>query len=378
MQCPRCGFDQPASEECIACGVVISKYLATVDELAGAVSESPSPDDDDPFAGLSFGEEVAPDTGGGAFQLAPTTGGGHPYAEPPPGFPPPDADPFPSRPIHEAEELANPAIPTLPGAPSRPPGGFGAAPAHRIAALDFGANGDLHIGGVAAALRIVAAFGCLGLAIIMIKNGEGLRSAWPYAVMVFYGAGALWGLLTARHDITVRQFGIEMAVLGVLTLGLRLASPETFAVDSHTASPAPVASARLPDTPLGHFTQRSLAFLDATQTVLDAKAPLTREQWTALAERLDFEALKSAYDLLDTEARARIFDIWKRLNDFGPIVASMLERYMVDDAGGGVRLEIPEVERRAVGGELPDTIARLRRVQERISEVEEPVRKRQP
>jgi hypothetical protein len=50
----------------------------------------------------------------------------------------------------------------------------------------------------------------------------------------------------------------------------------------------------------------------------------------------------------------------------------MLERYMVADANGAVRLEIPEVERRAIGGELPETIARLRRVQERISEVVEP------
>lgn len=343
--------------------MIISKYLSTVDELADVSATAPY--DDDPFASLASpsalgdGEDVSP------FQLAPTTDGGS-FAEAPPSFPPPDFDPFPSRPIHGVDDLVGAPI------PAHPVGRFGAAPSHRVAARGFDSGPPVTIGGVASVLRIVAAFVCLGLAIIMVLNGEGLRSAWPYGVMVLYGASALWGLLTARQNITVRQFGIEMAVLAVVTVGLRLASPETFAVETGRESTKVVASARLPDTALGRFTTSSLDFLESTSEVLKLNAPVPKARWEALSKSLNFEALKAAYDGLDTEDRARVFDVWKRLTDFGPIVASMLERYMVTDADGAVRLEVPEVERRAVGGELPEALSRLRRVQERISEVVEP------
>lgn len=343
--------------------MVISKYLSTVDELADVAASTPY--DDDPFASLANPAALGGGGDASPFQLAPTTSRGS-YADAPPGFPPPDMDPFPSRPIHDVDG------PTGTPIPSRPVSRVGAAPSHRISALDFDNRPPVYIGGVASVLRIVAAFTCLGLAIIMVINGEGLRSAWPYGVMVLYGAGALWGLLTARQNISVRQFGIEMAVLAVITVGLRLASPETFAIESSGASTKPVATTRVPDTPLGRFTTSSLDFLESTGDVLKLEAPVPKERWETLSKTLDFSALKVAYDGLDTEERARVFDVWKRLADFGPIVASMLERYMVADANGAVRLEIPEVERRAIGGELPETIARLRRVQERISEVVEP------
>lgn len=362
MQCPRCGFDQPASEECIACGVVISKYLSTVDELAGIGAEADL--DDDPFAALAgpdgLGEGIAADP----FQLAPTTGSGR-YAEAPQSYAGAEQDPFPSRPLHDAE---GGPIPT--GA-ARPVSRVGATPSDRVSPLDFGGSTPLYIGGAASVIRIVAAFVCLGLGVVMVLNGEGLRSAWPYAVMVFYGAGALWGLLTARQSITVRQFGIEMAVLVLVTVALRLASPETFAIESSETSAKPAAATRLPDSPIGRFTRSCIDFLEATDDVLKLSAPVERERWATLSKALDFSALKLAYDGLDTEERARVFDVWKRLADFGPIVASMLERYMIEDANGNVRVEIPEVERRAVGGELPETMSRLRRLQERISEVDE-------
>ncbi|MEZ4268239.1 MAG: hypothetical protein R3F39_17890 [Myxococcota bacterium] len=362
MQCPRCGFDQPASEECIACGVVISKYLSTVDELADIAVSTPF--DDDPFAALGNPEALLDGDSAAPFQLASTTGRGS-YAEPPPSFPPPDDDPFASQPIHDLD------APAMPGTPSRPVSRVGGVPAHRISALDFDSGPPVYIGGVASVLRIIAAFVCLGLAIIMVMNGEGLRSAWPYLVMVLYGAGALWGLLTARHDISVRQFGIEMAVLAVITIGLRLASPETFAVETHGPAVKASVATRVPDTALGRFTTTALDFLESTGEVLKLQAPVSKERWSDLSKSLDFGAVKLGYDSLDTEERARVFDVWKRLADFGPIVASMLERYMVTDSNGDVRLEIPEVERRAVGGELPDAISRLHRVQERISEVVE-------
>jgi hypothetical protein len=276
--------------------VVISKYLSTVDELADVAASTPY--DDDPFASLANPAALGGGGDASPFQLAPTTSRGS-YADAPPGFPPPDMDPFPSRPIHDVDG------PTGAPIPSRPVSRVGAAPSHRISALDFDNRPPVYIGGVASVLRIVAAFTCLGLAIIMVINGEGLRSAWPYGVMVLYGAGALWGLLTARQNISVRQFGIEMAVLAVITVGLRLASPETFAIESSGASTKPVATTRVPDTPLGRFTTSSLDFLESTGDVLKLEAPVPKERWETLSKTLDFSALKVAYDGLDTEERAR-------------------------------------------------------------------------
>lgn len=363
MQCPRCGFDQPASEECIACGVAISKYLSTVDALADVSASTPY--DDDPFASLASLDALGDSDDASPIPLAPTTGQGS-YADPPPEPPPPDMGPFPSRPVHDLDGPAGVPIPPLPVSHA------GAAPGHRISAFGLHSRPPVYIGGVASVLRIVASFVCLGLAIIMVLNGEGLRSAWPYGVMVLYGGGALWGLLTARQAISVRQFATEMAVLAVITVGLRFASPETFAIETPGEPAKPVVTVRIPDTALGRFTTSSLDFLESTDEVLKLKAPVSKERWGDLLKALDFDALEGAYDELDTEERARVFDVWKRLSDFGPIVSSMLERYMVAGADGAVRLEIPEVERRAINSELPDTTARLRRVQERISEVVEP------
>src|SRR5262245_35003991 len=45
MICPKCGFDQPESPECMRCGVIISRYKGPVlgTAPAPAVEEPPSP-----------------------------------------------------------------------------------------------------------------------------------------------------------------------------------------------------------------------------------------------------------------------------------------------------------------------------------------------
>ena len=54
MHCPRCGFEQPQSEECIGCGIIFSKYVESLgrgDTTEGeTTTPAPAQPATDPFA----------------------------------------------------------------------------------------------------------------------------------------------------------------------------------------------------------------------------------------------------------------------------------------------------------------------------------------
>ena len=67
LQCPRCGFEQPPTDECISCGVIISKYKAgpapAQPQPAAQEPAEPLPDLDaeafaDTYEGVETGDGV--------------------------------------------------------------------------------------------------------------------------------------------------------------------------------------------------------------------------------------------------------------------------------------------------------------------------------
>jgi hypothetical protein len=94
MICPKCGFAQPDSPECMRCGVIVSRYKGPV--LSGAAAPaSPSPAPPPPMAasavGTVFGDPAPAMAGGGTVYDGPPAGpvtGGTVYQGPAPGSQP--------------------------------------------------------------------------------------------------------------------------------------------------------------------------------------------------------------------------------------------------------------------------------------------------
>ncbi|MGM0576244.1 MAG: hypothetical protein ACQEXJ_10990 [Myxococcota bacterium] len=322
MQCPRCGFEQPEGVECVSCGVVFDRSIATAEEETAAEADS----------AFDLDEEDA-----SSVEVPPA-----PLAESPPVSeePPPPGEPAISR--------TAPRLPTRPGLFRRDN------------------RADQPIGAAAATIRALAALGCLGIAVLMVLNGRGLMSWWPYVIMTFYAAAAIWGLTTVRSRPTLQRFAVEMAALVVVTLGLRAASPAMFSVETpQRRVPASVTGPRLPDTPLGRFVAETTDFLRAGETLLGAGEPMPRERWEALAAKLDYEALESLHGRMDTEAQARVYDVWSRLSELGPLLADLPERHG-EEVGGGMALDPPEAELTALEAEVEETLGRAERLRSRI------------
>jgi len=83
MICPKCGFEQPDSPECMRCGVIVGRYKGT-----GLGAPPPPPPPSPLLAGPVFESPVPALAGAGTVYDGPvSTGGGTVYQGPPPGSP---------------------------------------------------------------------------------------------------------------------------------------------------------------------------------------------------------------------------------------------------------------------------------------------------
>ncbi len=334
MQCPRCGFDQPDAEECISCGIVIAKYVAAMGDAIAAREEVREEAEAVHDALETDGEKGEPNP---ARDLI--------------GAPPKISDAA-RRPV---QRRAGPQG----GASSFQTVGGGGAflKRHSLA--------DEPIGTVAMAFRGLASVLCLIIAVVMVSNGEGLKSPWPYIILISYASAALWGLTTIRQEITTRSFAVEMAVLVGMTLVLRTASPEMFAVEPETVEEDKVVLPHLPKTPVGRFAKRCLTFVIAGQELLELSAPATAEDWKRLEGHLDFSALKREYALLGDADKATAYEVWGSLKELGGPISGLMERYgkaAEGGAEGAMTVSIPDVELRALSGELKKAVDRAERL----------------
>jgi hypothetical protein len=82
MICPKCGFEQPESPECMRCGVIVNRYKGA------AVGAPPPPPSPASVAGSVFGGPAPALAGAGTVYEGPppaALGGGTVYQGPPPG-----------------------------------------------------------------------------------------------------------------------------------------------------------------------------------------------------------------------------------------------------------------------------------------------------
>lgn len=322
MQCPRCGFDQPESDECISCGIIISKYLSSI---SAAQAEPLADDALVPLDDFPPGE-------GGYYQEASPESDDH-------------------MPAHGA------------GPKTRAPATAGPVPSGLFRKHT---KADEPIGAVAAAVRALAAVMCLAISLVMIANGQGLTSLWPYVIMVFYAGAALWGLTTFRGDVSLQAFATEMVVLVLVTLLLRAGAPEMFAVEEEATVSSATIQPKLPNSALGRFTQRSLDFVNAGIAAMDEAIPVTQESWDKTRKRIDFEHVRGQYAMMSTEEKARVYDIWKRVSESGPVLTETFERYKEARPESKVVFTAPDAERSALKAELTEVRERVERLRARI------------
>lgn len=206
-------------------------------------------------------------------------------------------------------------------------------------------------------IRSIAGLACLGIAVLMFANGKGLLSVWPYIIMVFYAGAALWGLSSFRQKITLQQFATEMACLVLVTLAMRVAAPEMFTVESPTQGTPKVVQPYLPQNALGGFTKRVLVYVEAGRAVMASRESVSQSTWDTWTRQTDFAAVKGMYAMLNTEDRARVWDVWKRVEELGPMLADMQSRYHAPE-GDGVRFKAPENERTTVQRELDEALVK--------------------
>jgi hypothetical protein len=200
------------------------------------------------------------------------------------------------------------------------------------------------IGIVALVVRAIGSILCLAIAVLMISNGHGLMSLWPYIITMAYAGAAIWGLTSVRQKITVQQFAIEMAILVAVTLVLRTASPEMFAVEAQQEIQGKVAAEpKLPNTPLGRFTGMSLEVLNGTLTLVDSTAS-TPEEWKGRVKAIDYAGLAQIHATLSSDDKLRVNGIWKHVSLFAPkVLEEALASKRQDEQGRYCMLPSSEV-----------------------------------
>lgn len=382
VECPKCGFTQPQGDECIACGIIFAKYWAA----HGVAQPSPEPPASRPEPEVSSLAPPAEAFEGDALHVESSSeeaghqgAGIEPYQleqEPmeaaSPVAPLPEPQPLEAG---AAPETALPQAGGAEGATHQPKGGpspqrpAGSPPRHRVMRRDT--RSLQMIGAPTMFIRTLAAMACLGIAVLMFANGKGLLSVWPYIIMVFYAGAALWGLSSFRQKVTLQQFATEMAVLVLITLVMRFAAPEMFQVESPTQGTPKVVQPYLPKTSLGSFTKRVLVYTEAGRAVLESRDEVPKSQWDTWVKQANFPAVKSKYSVLTTEDRARVWDVWKRVEELGPMLTDVLSRYQ-QSAGDRVRFSAPENERAAVKRELDAALLKASQLRARLLIYPEP------
>jgi len=175
---------------------------------------------------------------------------------------------------------------------------------------------------------------CLAISVLMIKNGHGLMSLWPYIITMAYAGASIWGLTSVNQKITVKQFAIEMVALVAVTLVLRAASPEMFAVEPEEQVQNNVAAEpQLPNTPIGRFVGLSLDVLNGTLSLVDARAA-SPEEWKGFVQAIDYKGLNQIHLSLSSEDKIRVNGIWKHVSLFAPRVLDEALTMMREDEQG--------------------------------------------
>jgi hypothetical protein len=375
VECPKCGFTQPDGEECIACGIVFAKYWALQQQVEGLpITTEPAPQLPVPTSPTV--EEQGYDAVAGDLSAQEAPFGGLTAAQPEVEPYQLEVEPVAPLPSTASPGSAGQLLPVgqpvqaklagqpSPGAQPAPGAGRPSGRArHRVLRHDTRASET--IGTSAMVVRTLAGLACLGIAVLMFANGKGLLSVWPYVIMVFYAGAALWGVSSFRQKITLQQFATEMALLVLVTLAMRFAAPEMFTVESPTQGTPKIVQPYLPQTALGEFSKRASLYVAAGRSVMASRDAVSKTTWDTWTSQTDLNGVKRMYSVLTTEDRARVWDVWKRVEELGPMLTDMLTRYETPE-GDGVRFKAPENERATVRRELDIALIKAGQLRARL------------
>ena len=290
MKCPKCGFEQPVSLECIRCGIVFSKFAKSqkqaLDELAEQSAE------------LSETRPIDVDDTPATFR---------------------QDQPAPVR--RDTSPLMNPAA--APPTSGTSPGG---TPLPTFQTAPTSPNPlDMPIGPALRWVRLAAGLMAITFGSLLFWAGEAVAPEPIEALLliIYLCVGVFWVLSFTFPTISVRRFSLEMLLFVVVTLGIRLTSPDLFDSGKLTQGlrrPPESAAAAMSTTPektsAAQLKQDSWD-LNRTTRMLVAGELKDEQQWTDTVSNL-----KKTFRGLTAEERDRLEPSYRATIDLEKAVAA--------------------------------------------------------
>jgi hypothetical protein len=283
MKCPKCGFEQPVALECVRCGIVFSKFAKSQQQTLEALAEMSS--DLDETRPLDIDETPA------TFQQDPIVSPA--TQQPVAGTPGAESDQASSLSARSTRPIARPQQ---------------AAEVNPL---------DLPIRPLLRWIRLLAGLFAIAFGSLLFWAGEGVAPdpAEALFLIVYLCVGAFWVLSFNFKTTTVRRFSFEMVLFIVVTLGIRLTSPNLFDTEKITqglSMPAPgeATSSRQGEKTSAAQLKQAAWELNRTTRMLVAGELKTDENWTGM-----IKDLKKAYRGLPAAERDRLEDSYRAAID---------------------------------------------------------------
>lgn len=274
MKCPKCAFEQPVALECVRCGIVFSKFAKSQQQTLESLAEQSAELDE--TRPLDIDETPA------TFKQDPIVS---------PALAQPVAGPEGAVPQQESRRS---------GGPTRPI--FMKDHAPEISALDQPIRPLLRW------VRLLAGLFAIAFGSLLFWAGEGVapEPAEALFLIVYLCVGAFWVLSFNFKTTTVRRFSFEMVLFIVVTLGIRLTSPNLFDTEKITqglSMPAPGEdhTARKAEKTSAAQLKQAAWELNRTTRKLVAGELKTDDEWVGM-----LKDLKKAYRGLPGKERDRL------------------------------------------------------------------------
>ena len=236
---------------------------------------------------------------------------------------------------------------------------------------------DAPISTSAIVTRVIAGMGSMGIAVLMFQGGAALTGFLPYALMCCYLGAGLWSIATAKANITIRQFAIEITALVVVSAVVRILYPQIFSVDHNESTQQGEILVTINDhaqylTEASHFQTLTAPFLSPTTGTTRGSRPALDQAWMnirttytraqvydsrkAMEMSASYRSIRNAYEHLSRNLRS------DTCGATTPCLMGRCVDKLCRDADGRVILALPEPEQAIVQDHL-------KRVQEALTTV---------
>lgn len=168
------------------------------------------------------------------------------------------------------------------------------------------------IGRTSRSVRAVAAFGAIGVGVMLFLNGAALEAFAAYLMLVFFVGVGLYGLVTLASPISVRRFGWEMVVLVGATVTLKLVFPDAFAIERSGTRSAAGAQELAGEA---GFVAAAEGYLRAGSKLLEATDKAGEAGLVAHLRKVDVSNVGRHFATIPAERQVLFHPVWQAARD---------------------------------------------------------------